>query len=285
LFKDYYQLTKPGIIYGNLITVIAGFFLASQDHFYVKEFLGVTIGTSMVIGSACVFNNYIDRSIDKKMTRTKKRALVSGKIKPINALKFGLVLGLLGFAILALGTNWLVLLIGAIAFIVYVALYGITKRRTVHGTLVGSISGAAPIVAGYCAVSGRFDSGAIILFIILAVWQMPHFYAIAIRRSTEYSAANLPVLPLKRGVSESKVQMLFYILVFTIAVDTLTIFGYTGSTFSVIMTILGVVWLWFAVIGFWATDDVAWARRMFLFSLIILLALSALLSISAILPV
>src|SRR4051812_19209969 len=105
LLKAYYRLTKPGIIYGNLLTAIGGFLLASRGHIDWLLFLCLALGTSLIIGSACVFNNYRDIDIDTKMTRTKKRALPSAQIEEEYALVYGAVLGLLGFLILAFGTN------------------------------------------------------------------------------------------------------------------------------------------------------------------------------------
>jgi protoheme IX farnesyltransferase len=157
VIKEYYQLTKPGIIYGNLITAAGGFLLASQGQIQWGLFLAILAGTALVIGSACVFNNYIDRGIDQKMERTKQRAMVKGSISGPAALTYGTILFILGFIVLAWYTNWLTLGIGILAFIIYVAVYGLSKRRSVHGTIVGSFAGAAPVVAGYTTVTDRFD--------------------------------------------------------------------------------------------------------------------------------
>jgi len=284
LFKSYYQLTKPGIIYGNAMTAAAGFLLASGRHINFRLFLGVLIGTCLVIASACVFNNYIDREIDKKMARTKKRAIASGLVPPKNAIIFATLLGFIGFVTLVLYTNLLVVLMGAVAFVVYVVVYGISKRQSVHGTVVGSIAGAAPIVAGYCAVTDHFGVAAFLLFIILASWQMPHFYAIAMYRFDDYAAANLPVLPVKKGLKITKIQILCYVMCFIVAANLLTVFGYTSGTYSVLITALGLAWFWLGVSGFSGVDDKLWARKMFFFSLIIILSLSVLLSTSALLP-
>jgi protoheme IX farnesyltransferase len=162
LLKKYYRLTKPGIIYGNLISATAGFLLASNHHINLWLLLATLAGTSLVIASGCVFNNYLDRNIDKKMARTKKRALVLKTIPVINALVFAMVLFIAGFAVLGLYTNWLVVVIGLVGFVDYVVLYGYSKRHTMHSTLVGTVAGATPILAGYCAARGHFDSGAIL---------------------------------------------------------------------------------------------------------------------------
>jgi len=204
VLKAYYRLTKPGIIYGNLLTAAAGFLFASKWHIVPGLFAATLAGTSLVIAAACVYNNYIDRNIDKRMARTKKRALVQGTISGKHALIFATMLGVLGFALLLAYTNTLVTVIGVIAFIDYVVLYGISKRRSVYGTIVGSISGAAPIVAGYVAVTNQFDLGALLLFFILVYWQMPHFYGIAMYRFDDYKAAGIPVLPVQKGMARGR---------------------------------------------------------------------------------
>jgi protoheme IX farnesyltransferase len=284
LLKAYYALTKPGIIYGNLLTAAAGFLLASRHHVDLWLLLATLAGTSLVIASGCVFNNYIDRDIDKKMARTKKRALVLKTIPAPGALLFAAIIGTAGFLILQVYTNALVVAIGLLGFIDYVILYGYAKRRSVYGTLVGSISGATPVLAGYCAARGHFDGGAAIVFLILATWQMPHFYAIAMYRYEDYKAAGIPVLPVVKGMQAAKTQILAYIIVFIIANSLLTICGYTGYIYLVVMVLLGLVWLGKGLRSFKDNNDSLWGRKMFLFSLIVILSTSAMLSVGARLP-
>lgn len=284
MIKEYYHLTKPGIIYGNLITAAGGFLLASKGHIQFGLFLATLAGTSLVIASACVFNNYIDRGIDQKMERTKQRAMVKGAISGPAALTYGTILFILGAVILVRYTNFLTLGIGLVAFIVYVAVYGVGKRRSVHGTIIGSVAGAAPVVAGYTTVTNRFDLGALILFAILVLWQMPHFYSIAMYRLDEYKAAEIPVLPLKTSMRTTKIQIVAYIVAFIVAVAALTAFGYAGYTYLVVMVLLGLAWLRLGFQGFNATDDAAWARKMFRFSLIVILSLSVVLAVGSVLP-
>jgi protoheme IX farnesyltransferase len=284
LLKAYYRLAKPGIVYGNAITAAGGFFLASKRHIDIGLLLATLVGLSLIIGSACVFNNYIDRDIDKKMARTKQRALVSGAISGRNGLIYASLLGLVGAVILGLFANWLALGIALAGWFAYVVLYGIGKRHTVHGTVIGSISGAVPPVVGYTAVTNHLDGGALLLFIILVCWQMPHFYAIAIYRAKDYAAAHIPVLPLVKGVRNTKLQMMGYILAFTAAAIALSVFGYAGYTYLVVMILLGLAWLRLALQGFKTKDDNAWARKLFRFSLIVTLVFSLMISITAWLP-
>ena len=287
MLKAYYRLTKPGIIYGNALNVAAGYFLAAGvlRHFSLARLLAVLAGSALVIASGCVINNFIDRDIDRAMARTKKRALVSGAISGPAALRYGTVLGIAGFAILILHTNWLTAAIGAVGMLFYVVFYSIGKRKTVHGTLIGSVSGAIPPVAGYTALAGHLDGAAWLLFVILTAWQMPHFYAIAIYRFNDYKHAGLPVLPVVKGLRQTKIQIAAYIAAFVVATSLLTAFGYTGVIYAVVTVLLGLAWLYKALLGFrTGIDDAKWARKLFFFSLIITLTLDIMLSVGALLP-
>lgn len=240
---------------------------------------------TLVIASACVLNNFLDQDIDAKMARTKKRALVQDAIPGRNAVIFSIVLGVVGMAVLVAWTNWLVVWIGIIGFVDYVVLYGmLSKRLSIHGTLVGSISGAAPILAGYCAVTGTIDAGAIIVFLILFLWQMPEFYSIAIYRQKEYAAAGVPVMSVVKGKQNTTVQIFIYTLLFVISLALLTVFDVAGWTYFIVMMALGLYWLWLGFKGLGAKDKDAWARKMFRFSLIILLAFCFMVSVDAWLP-
>lgn len=281
---EYYRLTKPGIIRGNAITAAAGFFLASKGSVDPWLLVALLVGVCLVMASGCVFNNYLDRNIDKVMERTKNRPLVTHTISTRNAIIFGTVLAIAGFLTLGLFTNYLTVLIGLIGFLDYIVLYGLAKRRSVHGTLVGSISGATPPVAGYCAVTNSFDAGAVLLFLILTFWQMPHFYAIAIRRLKDYKAADLPVLPIKKSMSATKIQISAYILLFILASSLLTFFKYTGYFYLLVMVVVGCMWLRLALQGFQARNNAIWAGKVFSFSLIVLLSFSILISIDSFLP-
>lgn len=282
--SDYYWLTKPGIIYGNAISAIGGFLLASRGSVDILLFIATLIGISLVMASACVFNNYIDRDIDAKMKRTKNRALVSKKISPRSALIFASVLGVIGFGLLFFFANQLSAYVALFGHFAYVVLYGYAKRVTVHGTVVGSISGAVPPVVGYVAVADRLDITAVMLFLILVVWQMPHFYAIAMYRAKDYAAASIPVLPLKSGVRATKIQIITYIVLFMIATTLLTFLGITGYTYLVIMVLISLVWLLLALQGLKVKNDILWAKKLFKFSLIVLLSFNLLISVDVLLP-
>lgn len=271
---NYYLLTKPGIILGNLVTVAAGFSLASRERIDFWLFFATLIGLAFIMASACVLNNYIDRQVDQKMERTKKRALASGLISGYHAIIFAIILGVIGNLILLLYTNFLTVMVASIGFFVYVILYSLWKCHTIYGTAIGSIAGAVPPVVGYCAVSNRFDIGALILFMMMVLWQMPHFFSIAMYHFEDYTAAGIPVLPVKKGKLRTKVHMVLYIFAFILTAMMLTFFDYTGYVYLMIAMSFGLVWLGLCVKGFKSNDDQLWGRQMFRFSLLLITAIS-----------
>ncbi|CNH36052.1 protoheme IX farnesyltransferase [Yersinia thracica] len=280
MIKQYLQVTKPGIIFGNLISVIGGFLLASKGVIDYPLFLSTMLGVSLVVASGCVFNNYIDRDIDRIMERTKNRVLVKGLIDPKVSLIYATVLGIAGMLLLYVAANPLAMWLAVIGFVIYVGVYSLyMKRKSVYGTLIGSLSGAAPPVIGYCAVTGQFDMGALILLLIFSLWQMPHSYAIAIFRFKDYQAANIPVLPVIKGISVTKNHIILYILAFMVATLMLTLSGYAGYKYLVVAAAVSVWWLGMALRGYKATNDIVWARKLFVFSIIAITSLSVMMSV------
>lgn len=276
MIKAYYYLTKPGLVYGNALAGIAGYFVAARgsSDFGLISFVAMTIGLSLVMASSLVINNVIDRGLDKRMARTKKRALVTGQISVRAAVSFGVILGLIGAASLAVWTNWLTMVLALFGWFAYVVLYGIGKRHTPAGTLIGSISGSVPPVVGYAAFTDHLNLGALLLFLLLVAWQMPHFYGIALYRLKDYKAAGLPVLPVVRGVLRTELSSLFYIALYICAVLALTVLGYTGWLFGFINVVAGAYWLLSGTLKLDRLNGEQWGRATFGFSLWMLLILS-----------
>ncbi|MBX4192021.1 heme o synthase [Candidatus Parcubacteria bacterium] len=193
-FKKYYELVKPGIVYGNAIVAAAAFVYASKGPVDWGVLLFTLIGLSFVVGSACIINNYVDRFIDAKMERTKHRALATGAVKNSHALIISAILLILGIIALHHHVNDLALLVALIGWFLYVASYTPLKHLTPHALWVGALSGATPPVVGYVAVTNAFDMTALWLFLFLFLWQIPHFLAIAVYRNEEYQNARVPVI-------------------------------------------------------------------------------------------
>jgi protoheme IX farnesyltransferase len=286
--RNYYKLAKPGIIYGNVLTTVAAFLFATRWHFHgvhtLYLFLATVVGISFVIGSACVFNNYFDMDIDAKMSRTKDRALVTGIISVRSAIIYAYILGIIGFALLLLYVNILTSVIALFGFIMYVVVYGYAKRKTHWGAVIGSIPGAVPIVVGYTAVTNQLDLTALTLFFVLVFWQMPHFYAIAIRRLDEYTAAGIPVLPAKKGIRETKIHILLYIIAYLASVWLLAFFGHLGYVYLVVVLLFAARWIMLAFGLLSTSDNQKAAKRLFIFSLIVLLTFSVAIAVGPLLP-
>ncbi len=266
--RDYWLLTKPGIVTGNAYHVLAGIFLAYQFAWSWSTALGVFFGTCALIASACVVNNYFDRHQDAKMGRTKQRPLVNGAISVPAAWVFAIALLMIGFGLLIATTNWLTVGLGVIAYLSYSFVYTYLKRVTAYNTLVGTVPGALPGVAGYTAFSGQLDTIAWLIFVVLAIWQLPHFYAIAIRRRKEYSATDFKFIT--GSLDKRGMWWLINILIAIYAVTML------------VLTQLTMHWLWLVVVGlacgYWlwlaardSTDYTAWAKRVFGGSLILMM--------------
>ncbi|MEY8710619.1 protoheme IX farnesyltransferase [Mangrovibacter phragmitis] len=285
MIKQYLQVTKPGIIFGNLISVIGGFLLAAKGNIDYPLFGFTLLGVSLVVASGCVFNNVIDRDIDPKMERTKNRVMVTGLISPEVALVYGSLLGIAGFMMLFFGANPLAMWLAVMGFVVYVGIYSLyMKRHSVYGTLIGSLSGAAPPVIGYCAVTNEFDTGAFILLAIFSLWQMPHSYAIAIFRFKDYQAANIPVLPVVKGISVAKNHITLYIIAFMVATLMLSLGGYAGYKYLVVAAAVSVWWLGMALSGYKTENDKVWARKLFVFSIVAITSLSVMMSVDFMVP-
>jgi len=275
MIKNYITLTKPGIIFGNATTMTCGFVLASKMAFDPVLFFITLLGLSLVIGAACVCNNYSDQSIDIKMQRTKNRPLVQGSVLPKNALLFAFFLASTGFSLLHCYTNYLTTYVAAFGFAIYVFAYGFLKARSTHATLIGSLSGATPPVVGYLAVTNTFDTAAFLLYSVVVFWQMPHFFAIAMYRVSDYAAAGIPVLPVVRGSFTTKCNMLAYVVAFGFSASLLTLFGYAGYISLMTTLLLTAYWLWLSFQGFSVSDDILWAKKMFFYSLVVIMVLSS----------
>lgn len=284
--KNYLHVAKPGITFGNLITAAGGFFLAAKGQVDSTVLLPTVSGISLVVASGCVFNNWIDRDLDRKMKRTRNRVLARGGIAPKTAVGYASILGIGGMALIWATANMLSVAIVLAGFAVYVGVYSLyLKRNSRYGILIGSLAGAAPPLAGYCAVSNRFDIGALILLMIFILWQIPHAYAIAIFQGDDYAAAGIPVLPVKQGTPAAQRRIVGYILAFSMAALMLTFSGYTGYSYFAVAAALSLIWLHLAWKGCKTTDDRRRAKNLFVFSILTIFILSIMMSIDCKVPV
>lgn len=272
------KTVKTGIIKSNLIPMFASLMLALYTYNLsfienIPNIIYAIVGSAFVIGSAGVFNNLYDHDIDAVMPRTKFRPTVTGELNRLTIWIVGIVLIISGIVILAFATP-LAALLGFLGVFLYVVPYTMwTKRRTIWNTEVGSISGAMPPLIGWASVSPEiWHPAAWALFIIMVIWQMPHFYAIAIRKKNDYAAADIPMLPVVKGERRTYIQTNVYLILLTLT-SFLFLPLSLGLTFS--SFILGTIWLWLSFVGYRKMDGKKWANRMFGYSLIYMTTLFA----------
>lgn len=283
--KSYLRLIKPGITVSNTIATAAGSLLAaSAVGFMPDNFIGVVVGVALVIASACVVNNILDRDIDAKMKRTSKRGLPAGSISVKPASAYAAALGVSGFLLLWFLTNPLTFWLGWLAYVWYVAVYGWAKRTTPYSTILGGVAGALPPAAGYTALVGSFDMAAWLLFAILFFWQIPHFYAIAMFRRDDYKKAGLPVWSVNYGLSQTKLQVFASVILYAVLAVLLFTYGYVGVVYLAGSSLISIYWIFTGIKLYKSGDDVRWARAMFGVSLLVLMAMCVLIAVGGYLP-
>lgn len=269
LKKDLLSLMKIGIVNSNILTTFTGIWLAIQlnglnilDNL-LKAILTI-IGSSLIIAGACVINNYIDRDIDPYMERTKNRPTVTGNIKPSVTISIGIMLLIVGFTFMAFTTLMAVVyaFIGAFTYIVLYTLW--TKRNYTLNTVVGSISGAAPPLIGWAAIDANLHFIAWMLFLIMFIWQPPHFLALAMRRSEEYKRAGIPMLPVVYGFEMTKRQVMIWVLCL---LPLPFYMQELGLPFIIFATILNIGWIVLGIYCYKQKDDKKFSKLMFIYSI------------------
>jgi len=194
--RAYVALTKPRIIELLLVTTVPAMMLAAGGWPSWRLLVATLVGGTLAAGAANVFNCWYDRDIDRLMHRTERRPLPMGEISPRGALVFGVVLTVVSTLLLATTTTLLAagLALGAIGY--YAVIYTmLLKRHTRHSTLFGGVPGAAPVLIGWAAVTGSLAWPAVVFFGVVFCWQLPHFWALAMRFRTDYERAEVPMLP------------------------------------------------------------------------------------------
>lgn len=262
-----FSLVKIGIVVGNIFPVIAGFALAGGRSYTL--FVQTLAFASLVIACGCILNNCYDADIDRLMERTKNRVLAKRELSTSFALTFGILLGVVAFAVGFYFLNILTVAVGAFGLFTYIVLYTILgKRNTIYGVYIGALAGAVPPVIGYCAVSEVIDGNALYMYCMLMFWQLPHSFAIEIFRMEDYKKANIPTVPAIKGMQQTKISTVFYILLF--AGMNIALFQST-NIFHKLLSIIAVLW-WFriAINGFRtkAELDKIWARKVFIASIV-----------------
>ena len=268
IISDLKSLFKAGVLIANVLPVFTGFWLAlyfTNQSFidYIGLFILTMFGSTFVMAGALIINNWYDVDIDRVMDRTKNRPTVTGNISMKTVLTMGIVLTILGFVIL-LFTTIEAAIYALIGWFTYVILYTMwSKRRFTLNTVIGSVSGAVSPLIGWAAIASSAHIIPIVLFLILFIFQMPHTFAIAIRKYDEYKAAGVAMLPVVHGFAVTKRQIFVYVACLLPLPFYLVSLG---KVFVIIATLLNIGWLVISIRGFFSKDDQQWARVMFLYS-------------------
>lgn len=273
-FRDLKLLVKGLVLVANVLPIISGFWIAlyytnSSFFAYWEKFIIVSIGGTLVIAGALIINNWYEVDLDEAMDRTKARPTVTGSFTLQTVLILGLTFSAVGF-IFMLFTTVEAFIYSFLGWFTYVVPYTLwTKRKYTLNTVVGSISGAFTPLIGWAIVGTAFHIVPIAIFIILFLWQIPHTFAIAMRRYDDYKAAKVPMLPVAYGFEITKRQMAIYIaamLPFPFFLLDL------GILYVSIVTIINIVWLVSAIQGIFSDENEVYANKMFYYSLTYLTA-------------
>jgi protoheme IX farnesyltransferase len=270
LFADLWALTKPGITRLVLVTTAVGFYLASSGSIDWVLMLNALLGTGLLAAGTNALNMYAERDVDAEMKRTKERPLPAGRLQPATALAFSAAISAVGTVYLAVLVNPLTAALGAAALLIYIFAYTPLKRRSWLCTVVGAVPGALPPMMGWTAVTGRLDGLAWVLFGIVFLWQMPHFYAIGWLYKNDYAQAGFPMLPVVDEEGERTARQIILYTLALVAVSLLTtVMGLTGAIYFFGALTLGLAFLGLGIVLAQTRTGLN-ARRLFLGSVIYL---------------
>ena len=274
--RDYVTLTKPRIMSLLLLTGGAGAFVGAHGVPSWGAFAATMAGLALACGGASALNHYLDRDIDRLMgSRTEKRPVASGRVPAARALEFGLALSAFSFVLLDSLVNLPTALLALAGNLFYVLVYTrLLKRSTPQNIVIGGAAGAVPPLVGFAGASGHLAWAALVMFVVVFVWTPPHFWALALMIKEHYARANVPMLPVARGDTETARQIVWYTLLLIAVTLAPVAFGTFGLLYGVAALVLGAIFLGLAV-ELRRTMERAAAARLFHFSLLYLALLFA----------
>ena len=210
-WRGYLELTKPGVQALLFVSCASGMLIGSDFNPPIEAFFFGLIGISFLAASSAVINHFFDKQIDAKMARTSNRPLVMGDISDRAAIIFSILLYVSGALMLLLFTNFLTWILTTLTFIFYGFIYTrYLKFMTSQNIVIGGLAGAMPPLLGWTAITNNIDPNALLLVLIIMVWTPPHFWALAVYRVEDYADADVPMLPVQKGVHFTKQHILLY---------------------------------------------------------------------------
>lgn len=241
VLRSYLELTKPRIVLLLLFTTVTAMVLASGGIPPITILLPTLIGGALAPAGSGAINQYLDRDLDAKMTRTARRPIPSGRLAPWQALSFGLVLIALSAAILGFWVNWLSALLALAGAVYYLLIYTwVLKRNTSINIIIGGGAGAIPVLVGWAAVTGTLSLEAWLLFAIVFYWTPPHSWALALLVNNDYARAGVPMMPVAYGEASTRRQiLLFSALLFVVALLPGLVDGMLGTMYLILAALLG----------------------------------------------
>jgi len=272
-WKDYLELCKPRVVILMLLTAVIGMHMAVPGAVPLDKLILGTLGIALVAGAAAAVNHVVDRHIDAKMARTKRRPIATGKIDTKRAVLFASVLGLMGLFILVAFVNVLTAFLSFLTLIGYAFFYTVyLKHLTPQNIVIGGAAGAAPPLLGWTAITGHIDPYALLLVLIIFTWTPPHFWALAIYRFDDYKKASIPMLPVTHGIRFTKLCILLYTILL-LAVSALPfVVGMSGWIYFIAALTLGLRFLYWAI-KLMLTQKNIIAMKTFRFSIVYLVIL------------
>lgn len=282
--RDLARLTKPRITLIVIATCAAGMAIAPVRIPALVALLALA-GTTLIVASANVLNMWWERETDGLMARTRNRPLPAGRLPPDVALVYGLALGASSIPML-MAVNTLTAALGVLALATYVLAYTPLKRHTSLALLVGAIPGAMPPLMGWTSATGSLVTasaprmGGLLLFLLLFVWQLPHFIAISLFRAEDYARAGLKVVPVERGERAAKGQIAFYTVVLVAVSLAIAAAGIAGTAYALVSIALGAMFLVLAGYGLRARTGTGWAKGVFAYSVVYLTVLLGILVVN-----
>jgi len=275
--RQFYELTKPRVVYLIVFCAVIGMFLAVPPAVGVRleVLLAATLGIALVAGAAAAFNCLVEQKLDAIMLRTRARPLPRGELTSGQTLVFAGIVGGIGLAILHAWVNPLTMWLTLATFVGYAIIYTVLlKPNTPQNIVIGGASGAMPPVLGWAAVTGEVTADALILFLIIFTWTPPHFWALALYRTEEYRKAGLPMLPVTHGRRFTQLHVLLYTVILLATSFLPFVTGMSGWLYLVSAAVLGGVFLAYAIRIYAAYSD-ALARATFRYSIVYLALLFA----------
>jgi protoheme IX farnesyltransferase len=247
-WRDYYVLTKPGVVQLLVFTAVVGMFLATPGMVPWNVLLFGSLGIGLAAAAGAVVNHVLDQRLDAQMARTRNRPLPTGRLQERDALTFALALGLAGLGVLALLVNPLTAVLTFVSLIGYAVVYTVyLKRATPQNIVIGGAAGAAPPVLGWAAVTNDVNGYALLLLLIIFTWTPPHFWALAIARKAEYERAGIPMLPVTHGEELTKSFIVYYTILLLIVTVLPYLTGMSGVLYLFGALLLGGGFLYYAL--------------------------------------